>query len=167
MRKLIMGLVMIAIIFILIFMQVYIFNTNIFFGVNPNLIYLLVAIFALWYGSYTGSIIGIICGVIIDVIFSQKFGTNTLALYIIGLTVGLFKNNLQRDKKNSSVYIVFYFTFVFEIIMMLINIFIYHASYNIITFVGRVMLEAILNSFIVLVGYKILLKLGDLMDEIV
>lgn len=130
------------------------------FGINPNLILIVVCSIAFLFGSTSGGVVGFCCGVLLDLYYGRNIGLNALLYLYIGITLGNFNKRIFKD--NYLVILVFmvFTTFIYESIIYVYSIIIYSQSINILSFVSNMVILIFVNILLSFLIYPILLKIN-------
>ena len=135
--------------FIITFLSIVIQSTLFQFisilDIIPNISLLFLIIFSIQLGEYYGGLLGLFLGIITDVMYLSIFGINTLIYFIIGYSLGTFKENVYRED---------YLTYFLAVALMSVsyNIFFYTIIFflkintgKFIDIIQPITLETILN----------------------
>ena len=158
------------IISIIVFLLIYILQSNFFNwfnigGIMPNLFVVLVLFLGLFAGKRVGISLGIIFGIIIDILSSKTIGISAIMLGIIGFLGGYFDKNFSKDSRITIMIMVFGSTFLYEIGYYVITTIIQGNSLEILNFFKIVFIEMIYNTILTIILYPILIKLGYALEE--
>lgn len=91
------------------------------FGVTPNLILCLVAVFSFWFDGPAAAGLGIFFGLLQDLCFGELIGTAALVLYLISQGIRMIKHLFYRDNLLSVFFISLLSTAVYELVYWLIQ----------------------------------------------
>lgn len=67
------------------------------FGVKPNLLLVVVVVYALFYGKHSAAQLGVIYGLMEDIVTGKFIGMNALSMMAAGYTAGLGGSGIYRD----------------------------------------------------------------------
>ncbi|AGB41892.1 rod shape-determining protein MreD [Halobacteroides halobius DSM 5150] len=71
---------------------------NLFYGVAPDLLLILLVFLAVNYGKTAGGIAGFIMGLLQDLFSGGLFGINAICKALVGYLFGFLKGNIYQDK---------------------------------------------------------------------
>ena len=119
----------------LAFILIYVLQTNFFTwftiaGVKPNLVVMLVLFIGLFIGSIYGLTFGVIFGLLIDIFISKKIGISAIMLGTIGILGGI------------------------------INAMIFSYTWEMVSFITKLIIEIIYNSILTIILYPTIQKAG-------
>ncbi|TDT61198.1 rod shape-determining protein MreD [Fonticella tunisiensis] len=131
-------------------------------GTSLDLVFVYIICFSLIRDSVESVIVALFTGVIKDSLFPGLFGLNTLIYILIAYLVGFIQRRIYKD----SIMIPSFFTFILTYIKGFIYIFFFHImsyKFNIREYaLGIILLEAIYNSIVSILIYKLVLKFDSL-----
>ena len=131
------------------------------FNVTPNITLILLVIFAMLSDNITGGILGLMTGIMFDVMIYDIFGVYTLIYFFIGVVIGSFSDDMHRE--NYIVYsaIAGISTVVMHICLYLILFFLRFRVQLAVNILPGIIVEAIINSVLVVFLLKIVMYLFD------
>lgn len=155
----------IVIAFILIFLFIYILQSNFFSwftiaGVKPNLIIIFVLFIGLYTNRIYGLTFGIIFGLLLDIFIGKKIGLSSIILGGVGLIGGILDKNFSKDSKITIIGMVVVTTFLYELISYIVNAMIFSYIWEPKEFLIKVIIEVIYNSILTIILYPIMQKGG-------
>lgn len=159
-KKILAVILLLLVVFIAYIVQLNILNTNLFFGVKPNLILILVVVVSLWYGIYAGTIFGMINGLFLDLMFSSEVGKYLVIYTLVALIVGFFNQNFRKENKMSLVYVVIYSTAIFEIGSCIFTLIGANVFPNIFTIIKVIFTASLLNIVLAYILYNLFSYIG-------
>ena len=159
-----------AICFILIFIIIYLLQVNLFSwfnlaGVKPNLFVVLVLTIGLFAGKTIGITFGIVFGFILDLLMGKSIGVFTTMLGITGFIGGYLSKNFSKDSRVTMITMIAITTFVYEVGIILLNLFINQTEIGIWYLIKTLIIEIIYNSIITIIIYPIIIKFGYTIEE--
>ena len=160
MKKLTMNIFLILTIFIIYFLQSNFFNWFTISKVMPNLFVIFVLFVGLFSNRMMGIIYGIVVGAIIDLTIGTQIGINAVALGLIGFLAATFDKNFSKDSRATIMFMVLGTTFIFEIIVYILNYVVFSTNVEIINFIKILAIEIIYNLIIVIILYPFIQKFG-------
>lgn len=157
--------------FILIFIIIYLLQANLFSwfnlaGVKPNLFIILVLTIGLFAGKSVGVPIGIIFGFILDLLIKKNIGISSIMFGIIGVVGGFLSKNFSKDSRITIITMVAGSTFIYEIGVILLNLFINQIHIELWYLLKTLLIEIIYNSIITIIIYPLIIKFGYKIEEI-
>ena len=135
-------------------------------GIRPNLIIILVLCIGLYAGKTLGSILGIIFGLLLDIFIGKNIGISSILLGIVGFLGGYLDKNFSKDSKITIILMCIGATFFYEIVKYLIYVVMYQMELEIIALLKIVTIEALFNSFLIIIFYPITIYAGYRIEEI-
>ena len=160
MKKLIINILIILTIFIIYFMQSNFFNWFTISGVMPSLFVIFVLFIGLFSNRITGIVYGVIIGGMLDLVIGTQIGINAVGLGIIGFLAATFDKNFSKDSRATIMFMTLGATFVYEMIVYIINYMVFSTNIEIINFVKILAIEIIYNLIIVIILYPLIQKFG-------
>ena len=125
----------------------------------PNIALVSVVVIAIFKGKYYGAFFGLFMGIFQDALFTDVIGVNALIFFLIGYTIGSFKELFNKDNMMVPLIITSISTIVYNLMYSLAM---YFLSKNI-TLLGAlqriISVEIIYNCILVFIVYKIFLKI--------
>lgn len=166
-KKILAGLILLAIMIIAYVIQLNILNTNLFFGIKPNLILIMIVVVSLWYGIYTGTIFAMINGLFIDLLFNEHVGKYLVIYTLVAMIVGFFNQNFRKENKNSVIYVVIYSTAIFEILSYVYTVISNSLPINILSLLLVIITVSLLNIVIAYVLFNMFSYLGAKINKLI
>lgn len=160
MKKTVINLILILIVFIIYFLQSNFFNWFTIAGVMPNLFVLFVLFVGLFTNKFLGTVYGAIIGAILDILFRDKIGISMIALGLVGFLATLFNKNFSKDSRITIMLMVSGLTVIYEVIVYFASYFVLGTSIEIWSFIKILILEVIFNLFITIIIYPLFQKFG-------
>jgi len=154
----------------IVFLIIYFLQANFFAwfnlaGIKPNLFVLLVLFIGLFAGRKIAFIYGIILGIFIDLFIGKNVGATSVMLGVIGILGGYFDKSFSKDSRMTLMLMVMLSTFIYEIGIYIINIFIISSQIEIIPFLRMLLIEILYNVILTIILYPLLQTLGYRMEE--
>ena len=160
MKKIIINLNLILLVFISYFLQANLFNWFNISGVAPNLFVMLIVFIGLFCNKYMGVTYGVIIGLFLDCIFRRKVGVMSLGLGMVGLISKIFDKNFSKDSRITIMMIVGCMTALFECIYYFIGSIIFSFNIEIWQFIKILLIEIVFNILLVIILYPMIIKFG-------
>ena len=160
MKKIIINIMLVLLIFIVYFLQVNFFDWFTIAGIMPNLFIILVLFIGLFTSKNLGAIYGISIGIIIDLLSSQTIGIYAVILGIIGLLAGIFDKNFSKDNRLTIMFIVAATTIIAEIAIYITNYIIQNFNIDILAFIKVLTIETIYNILLAVILYPFIQRFG-------
>lgn len=165
MLKKIMTVIYITILLLILFaIQMFVINNKVLFGIKPNLILISVIVVSSWYGEKIGGIFSFLIGLIMEFLFNAN-GIFVVAYTIIGILVGIFNTNYNKENKISLIYVTIFATFLFEFIEYLYYLVSHKVFTNFFYFLRQITISSILNIIIVFIVYSAVAKIVEYFDD--
>ena len=144
------------IVFINVILQISLYNFMSIFGVIPNVILVLVILFALCTNQVAGGLIGLLSGLMYDLLIMDVIGINALIYFIVGLVLGTFKEEI--NKENIFVYIIITLaaTVFYHFVTSFIMFFLRRDISAVFLIIDKIVIQIFLNVGICLVLQKFL-----------
>ena len=165
MKKVLIHIELIAIIFVIYFLQSNFFNWFTISGIMPNLFVVFVLFVGLFASKMMGTIYGMVIGLILDVIFRQKIGVSFIALGLVGFLATIFDKNFSKDSRMTIMLMVAGLTILYESIVYFANYFVLGTTLEIVPFLKILLIEVIFNLLLTKIIYPLLQKYGYYMEN--
>ena len=165
MKKVLIHIELIVIIFVIYFLQSNFFNWFTISGIMPNLFVVFVLFVGLFASKMMGTIYGMVIGLILDVLFRQKIGVSFIALGLVGFLATIFDKNFSKDSRMTIMLMVAGLTVLYEAIIYLANYFVLGTTLEIIPFLKILLIEVIFNLLLTIIIYPLLQKYGYYMEN--
>lgn len=165
MKKVCKTIYIVLIVIAIYFLQLFIINKHLLFGVKPNLILIAVIVVSLWFGLYKGAIFSFMMGILTDLLFGNTFGLFTISYTITGTFIGYLNDNYRKENKLSLVYVTLLAVSVFELVQYLGYTIITGSYSSIFYLLKQVVISSLLNIIIVYVVYELIYKIAKSFDE--
>ena len=160
MKKFLINIVLILIIFVIYFLQSNFFNWFTIAGVMPNLFVIFILFVGLFANKMMGTIYGMVLGLFLDVLFREKIGVSFIALGLVGFIATIFDKNFSKDSRMTIMLMVAGLTFLYETIVYFANGIINSINIEILSFARILIIEIIFNLFITIIIYPLIQKFG-------
>lgn len=131
------------------------------FNTKPNIILVIVILYALIRGKHEGSIIGFLSGVIVDVISGRVFGAHALLFMYICILVGTFNKRFFKDSFFVAVLFISVFTFLYQSVFYFFNFFIWDETNIKFVYSNIIFPEMIYNSIMAIPIYAIMVRINN------
>ena len=165
MKKFLINIVLILIIFVIYFLQSNFFNWFTRAGVMPNLFVIFILFVGLFANKMMGTIYGMVLGLFLDVLFREKIGVSFIALGLVGFIATIFDKNFSKDSRMTIMLMVAGLTFLYETIVYFANGIINSINIEILSFARILIIEIIFNLFITIIIYPLIQKFGYYMEN--
>lgn len=160
MKKILINLILIAIGFIIYFLQSNFFSWFSIAGIKPNLFVVYILFIGLFGNKGMGIIYGTVVGIFLDLIFKENVGQNIIGLVVVGIIATIFDKNFSKDSRITIMFMVFGTTVIFEVISYFINYVMYSINLEILEFIKILIIETIYNILITIIIYPLIQKFG-------
>ncbi len=165
MKKLLVGLIICIVIWATMLVQVNLLSTITLFGTKACIGIVLITGIGLMCDKTPGSIIGFIFGLLQDILFGKAIGVYALLYMLLGYVTGRLGKGFSKDNKTTLIVMVGISTIVFDILFQILAMIIYKYDLSIINFVSVVLKEAIYNILLVIILFKPLLLLSEIINK--
>ncbi len=158
-------LYLMLIVFINLILQVTIYNFVKIYDVVPNIALILVVLFSLTTNEYMGGIIGLFTGLLYDILIMDIVGINTLIYFIVGVSLGHFSEEINKENKLLFVFITMIASVFYHLATAFIMFFLRMNISNMLLILDKIIVQIILNSLLcipVLILVNYLLKLVNI-----
>ena len=157
--------VFINIAIIIIFIFIYLLQSNLFTnfkiaGVLPNLCVILMLYIGLFMGRSSAITYGIIFGMLIDIFISKQLGITSMMLAVIGVLADLFDKNFSKDNRITVMIIVGITTIIYEIGFYIISYIFLNINIEILAFIKILIIETLYNIILTIIIYPIIQLTG-------
>ena len=153
MKKLTINICLILTAFIIYFLQSNFFNWFTISRVMPNLFVIFILFIGLFSNRITGIVYGVVIGGILDLTIGTQIGINAVGLGVIGFLAATFDKNFSKDSRATIMFMVLGTTFIFEILVYILNYVVLSTNIEIINFIKILAIEIIYNLIIVIKLY--------------
>lgn len=160
MKKFLINVILILLIFVIYFLQSNFFNWFTIAGVKPNLFVIYILFIGLFGNRSMGIVYGAITGIFLDLLLEEKVGVNLIGLTLIGAIATIFARNFSKDSRITVMLMTFGSTIIFEIVIYFINYVMFSINVEVFKFINILLVEAIYNIILVIILYPLLQKLG-------
>lgn len=165
MKKILIHIELIIIIFVIYFLQSNFFNWFTISGIMPNLFVVFVLFVGLFASKMMGTVYGMIIGLILDVLFRQRIGISFIALGLVGFLATVFDKNFSKDSRMTIMLMVAGLTLLYESIIYFANYFVLGTTLEIIPFLKILTIEIIFNLLLTIIIYPLLQKYGYYLEN--
>lgn len=160
MKRTIINIVLIVLIFIIYYLQVNFFDWFTIAGVMPNIFIILVLFIGLFGTKSMGIIYGVSIGLVLDVLVGQQVGITAVVFGIIGFVAGMFDKNFSKDNRMTIMIMVLCSTILAEITIAILKYVFVQANIDILSFIKILGIEVIYNLIITIIIYPLIQKFG-------
>ena len=129
-------------------------------GVMPNLFVIYILFIGLFSGKNKGTVYGLVIGLILDIIVGDKIGIYTITLGGVGFAAGIFAKNFSKDSRITIMLMVAGLTFLFELVVYILNYLLLNINFEIWTFLRILIIEVIYNIILSIIIYPLFKKFG-------
>ena len=129
-------------------------------GVMPNLFVIYILFIGLFSGKNKGTVYGLVIGLILDIIVGDKIGIYTITLGGVGFLAGIFAKNFSKDSRITIMLMVAGLTFLFELVVYILNYLLLDINFEIWTFLRILIIEVIYNIILSIIIYPLFKKFG-------
>ncbi len=160
MRKVLIHIILILMLFVVYYLQSNFFNWFTIAGVMPNLFIIYIVFIGLFGNKFMGVTYGILLGFMLDYIFRQKVGITALSLGAVGLIAKLFDKNFSKNSRITVMMIIGIATAFFEIISYIASYIVFSTNLEILAFTKILAIEVIYNIILTVIIYPLIQKIG-------
>lgn len=165
MKKVIINISLIAIIFVVYFLQSNFFNWFVIAGVMPSLFVIFILFIGLFSNRTTGVAYGLVVGMLLDLAIGKQIGVNMIGLGLIGFLAVLFDKNFSKDSRATIMFMVMGATIIFEVIVYLANGILFASNMELFNFIKILAVEVIYNLILTIIFYPLMQKFGYYMEN--
>lgn len=159
-KKVTINICLIITAFILYFLQANFFNWFTISSVMPSLFVIFVLFIGLFSNRIMGVVYGVAIGAILDLVIGTQIGINATGLGVIGFLAATFDKNFSKDSRATIMFMVLGATFIFEVIVYILNYMVFSTNIEVINFIRILAIEIIYNLIIVIIIYPLMQKFG-------
>lgn len=160
MKKGIINIVLILLIFVIYFLQSNFFNWFTIAGIMPNLFVIFVLFLGLFGNRSMVIIYSSFLGILLDLLFEESVGVNLIGLVLVGGLAILFDKNFSKDSRITIMLMVLGATVIFEVVSYFMNYILYSVNMEIFSFIIILIYEVIYNIFITIIFYPLMQRFG-------
>ncbi len=158
-------LYLVLIVLINLILQITLYNFLRINNVVPNVALILIVLFSLTTNEYMGGLIGLFTGLLYDVFIMDIIGINTLIYFVIGVSLGHFSEEINKENKVLFVLITALASIFYHLATVLIMFFLRMNVSNTLLIIDKIIVQVVLNSLLcvpVLLLVDFLLKLVNI-----
>ena len=144
------------IVFINLILQVTLYNFIKVFDVVPNIALILVVLFSLTTNVYMGGFVGLFTGLLYDILIMDVIGINALIYFIIGVTLGSFSEEINRENKMLYVFVAAIASLFYHLATAFITFFLKMNIYNITLIIDKIIIQIAINSLLCILVLRLL-----------
>ena len=160
MRKFLINVILILLIFVIYFLQSNFFNWFTIAGIKPNLFVIYILFIGLFGNRSMGIIYGALSGTLLDLLIEERVGVNLVGLMLIGLIATIFSKNFSKDSRITIMLMTFGSTIIFEVITYFLNYVLFSINVEVFRFISILLVEAIYNVILIIILYPLIQKFG-------
>ncbi len=160
MKKFMINILLILAAFIIYFLQSDFFSWFTISGVMPNLFVIFILFIGLFTNRITGVVYGVVIGAILDLVIGMQIGIYAAGLGLIGFLAATFDKNFSKDSRATIMFMVLGATLIYEVIVYILNYFVFSTNVEIINFIRILSIEIIYNLIIVIIFYPLMQTCG-------
>ena len=160
MRKFLINVILILLIFVIYFLQSNFFNWFTIAGIKPNLFVIYILFIGLFGNRSMGIIYGALSGTLLDLLIEERVGVNLVGLMLIGLIATIFSKNFSKDSRITIMLMTFGSTIIFEVITYFLNYVLFSINVEVFRFISILLVEAIYNVILLIILYPLIQKFG-------
>lgn len=165
MKKFLINVVLIIIIFVVYYLQLDFFSWFTIAGVKPNLFVILVLFIGLFGNRSMGTIYGAVIGLFLDYIFEERVGVNILGLAMIGFLATVFDKNFSKDSRMTIMLMVLGSTVLFECVSYVLSYALFAINVDVVAFVKVLLIEVLYNIVVTIVVYPFMQRFGYFIEN--
>ena len=159
-RKFLINVILILLIFVIYFLQSNFFNWFTIAGIKPNLFVIYILFIGLFGNRSMGIIYGALSGTLLDLLIEERVGVNLVGLVLIGLIATIFSKNFSKDSRITIMLMTFGSTIIFEVITYFLNYVLFSINVEVFRFISILLVEAIYNVILIIILYPLIQKFG-------
>ncbi len=165
MKKVKVIIILVAIYFLIYFLQVNFFNWFNINGVQPNLFVVLVLFVGIFSNERVGQIFGFLTGLYTDFLFSNSIGISAVLYTLIGFSGNTLQKRFPKDNKITIIIMSSITTAIYEIIRVLYRFLFFSSKMDIIAFFYTLAIELAFNALLIIILYPLIHKLGFITND--
>lgn len=155
---------------VIIFLIIYLLQTNLFLWFNlanikPNLFVIFILVIGLFGGKSLGVTLGIFFGMSIDFFIGKSIGISAIMLGTIGFLGGYLDEKFSKDSRITMMLTITLATILYEVGTYILNILINSAQIETIYFIKVLTIEIIYNLILTIILYPLMMKFGYKIEE--
>lgn len=135
-------------------LQSAVFSHLTIFGVKPDLVLVVIILYAIMNGSKEGALAGIIGGIIQDLAFGQYLGMNILTKVITGYLCGLLERRIYKENLLIPMIVILIGTLLNEFMLFLFRLMVDISTSSFVNVKEIILITAFYNSIVTLFIYK-------------
>ena len=105
-------------------------------------------------------------GFLLDIFIGKKIGVSAVLLGLIGAAGGFLDKNFSKDSKITIIAMVIIATFFYEFFQYLINSVIFTFTWEIKTFIVKLLIEIVYNAILTILLYPLIQKTGFSIEDL-
>ena len=160
MKKVIINVVLVILIFISYFLQSNFFNWFTIAGISPNLFVILIVFIGLFGNKFMGISYGILLGFFLDYLFRSKIGISAIALGLVGVFAKIFDKNFSKDSRITIMLMISALTIFYEVFSYVASYIIFSTNLEFLYFIRILIVEVIYNVILTVILYPQMQKFG-------
>lgn len=160
MKKVIINVVLVILIFISYFLQSNFFNWFTIAGISPNLFVILIVFIGLFGNKFMGISYGILLGFFLDYLFRSKVGISAIALGLVGVFAKIFDKNFSKDSRITIMLMISALTIFYEVFSYVASYIIFSTNLEFLYFIRILIVEVIYNVILTVILYPQMQKFG-------
>lgn len=154
MKQFIIGIILIVV----YLLQVTLLPEFKIFGVQANLLLVVICAISFLFGVVDGSIAGVILGILLDMYQGRNLGLSALIFFYIAIFIGGFNKKFFKDNYLILLVLTVAATLVYEATMYIFAIFAYSQKFMILSLLRNLFIEIAMNILVGAIIYPFLLK---------
>lgn len=160
MKKTIINIAFIAIMFLIYYLQANFFSWFTIAGIMPNLFVVFILFIGLFASKTMGVAYGVGIGLFLDFTIGTKVGIYAVGLGLIGFLAAVFDKNFSKDSRMTIMFMVLGATIIFEVLSYILNYIFLGSNLEIFNFIKILVIEVIYNLLITIIIYPLIQKFG-------
>lgn len=131
-----------------IILQITLYNFVKIYDIVPNIALILIVLFSLTTNEYMGGLIGLLTGLLYDILVMDIIGINTLIYFVVGVTLGHFSEEINKENKFLYVLITAIASVFYHLVTAMVMFFLRMNVSNTILILDKIIFQIILNSLL-------------------
>ena len=147
MKKVVINIALVLLIFVCYFLQSNFFSWFTIAGVSPNLFVIFIVFVGLFGNKFMGVTYGLFLGFFLDYLFRSKVGISVIGLALIGILAKVFDKNFSKDSR-------------ITIMLMMASYVIFSTNFELLYFIKILLVEVAYNVVLTVILYPAMQKFG-------
>ena len=156
MKKVVINIALVLLIFVCYFLQSNFFSWFTIAGVSPNLF----VIFIVFVGLFGNKFMGVTYGLFLGYLFRSKVGISAIGLALIGILAKVFDKNFSKDSRITIMLMIAALTIFYEVFSYVASYVIFSINFEFTYFIKILLVEVAYNVVLTVILYPAMQKFG-------